>query len=117
MTRLFLIIVLLLSSVPAYAEWVPVGSIVVWKSDLFPMPPPLSPSLSESPSKEDTSESNAFEYAVDICVRQVQRELPFANFDAFIVNGIVKQFGTPQSFFKFEKCMAKYGHPLGDRIQ
>lgn len=77
----------------------------------------INTATAESPSKGDKSKGNSFEHAVAICVKQVQSELPFANFDAYLVNGIVKMFGTPQSFFKFEKCMAKRGHPMGDAIK
>src|SRR5262245_57399092 len=58
-------------------------------------------------------ESNTFEKAVDRCLQNVRNEQPYSRFDAYIGEGMaVNSFGTEEENFKFNKCMAKSGHPL-----
>ena len=90
------------------------GSVVAYaaeEADLLD----INAATAESPSKGDKSKGNSFEHAVDLCVKQVQSE--FADFDAYTANGKTMMFGTPRSIFKFQKCMAKRGHPTGDVIK
>lgn len=51
---------------------------------------------------------------VDTCVKEVQKELPYSRFDAYVSGNFnVKMIGTEESHFKFNKCMSQRGHPLG----
>ena len=51
------------------------------------------------------------ERAVDSCTQSVHRDDP--DFDAFNEGSSVILFGaTPESRFKFHKCMSKKGYPL-----
>jgi hypothetical protein len=52
---------------------------------------------------------------LETCVKQVQKELPGHSFDAYRKKDTVKMFGTPESFFKFRKCMSMSGLPLVDK--
>lgn len=59
------------------------------------------------------AEGIPFERAVDKCVKEVTKELPYSSFDAYVKDDDnVHMFGTAESRFKFRKCMAKNGHPI-----
>jgi TPR repeat protein len=64
------------------------------------------PRVSTEPSRESPLET---------CVKQVQKQLPRDSFDAYVEGNIIKMFGTPESFFKFRKCMSMSGFPLVDK--
>ena len=56
------------------------------------------------------------EIAANICKLRVRQESMarkgWTDFDFYISDGSLSQFGTALEMFNFEKCMAEKGHPL-----
>jgi uncharacterized protein len=57
-------------------------------------------------------EPRDFERTVRKCTKEVQRAFPSDRFDAYSEGTKVRFIGTPESNFKFQKCMSRNGHPL-----
>lgn len=88
---------------------------------LFPVPPGLA-SFSEAYKAYElggyTTAAQEFrplrsdlERAVDSCAQSVHRDDP--DFEAYSEgSSVINLFGTPESRFKFQKCMSKKGYPL-----
>ena len=88
---------------------------------LLPVPPGLA-SFSEAykayelgrytpAAKEFRPLHSDLERAVDSCAQSVHRDDP--DFDAYSEgSSVINLFGTPESRFKFQKCMSKKGYPL-----
>lgn len=51
------------------------------------------------------------EIILEMCIKQVQRELPYDKFDAYMENSTVRMFGTPETFFKFRNAWQRVDSP------